>query len=470
MRTFRGDEVTLEAARIEALGARLRGGLLAPGAPGYDGARSLWNGMIDRRPGVIARCVGTADVLEALRFAREHDLLVSVKAGGHNIAGQAICEGGLVIDVSAMRGVWVDPERRIARAQAGCLLGDIDRETQLHGLASVMGFVSTTGAAGVTLGGGFGYLTRRFGWTSDNLRSVEVVTADGVLRRASEGENPDLFWGLRGGGGNLGIVTGLEHALHEVGPEVVGGAIAWRGEEAPAVLDFFRGLAAQAPEDLCCVAGLRLAPPAPWLPQAVHGRPIVLVVVCHSGPVERAERELAALKAFGSPVGDVVGRRPYLQQQALLDATQPKGRRYYWKSEFLAGLEPEALVPLIEHAAEIPSPHSAILLFQLGGALARLPEDHSAMGNRDARWVLNVAAAWERPEDDGANVAWARGCWEAMRRFSSGGVYVNFLSEDEQEDRTRQAYGANYARLARIKARWDPDNFFRHNKNVAPQT
>ncbi|MEZ5330871.1 MAG: FAD-binding oxidoreductase [Thermoanaerobaculia bacterium] len=468
MRTLQGTESAVDKAKVDALRAQLRGGLIAPEDAGYDEARSLWNAMIDRRPGLIARCTGTSDVLAALRFAREHDLLLSVKSGGHNIAGQAICEDGFVIDVSAMRGVWADPVRRIARAAPGALLGDVDRETQLHGLAGVMGFVSTTGAAGVTLGGGFGYLTRRFGWTADNLRGVDVVTADGVLRRASAEENPDLFWALRGGGGNFGIVTGFEHELHEVGPEITAGAIAWRGEEAPAVLSFFREMAAEAPEELCCVAGLRLAPPAPWLATDVHGKPIVLVVVCHTGDPARAEADLAPLKALGSPVGDVVMRRPYTQQQALLDATQPKGRRYYWKSEYFGELPPEALDTAVEHAARIVSPHAAILLFQLEGALNRLPEDHSAAGNRGTRWVLNVAGSWERSEDDEANIAWARACWEDMRRFSTGGVYVNFLTEDEGEDRTAQAYGANHARLAELKAKWDPDNVFRHNKNVAP--
>jgi FAD/FMN-containing dehydrogenase len=420
-------------------------------------------------PALIARCAGTADVVESVRFAREHGLLNSLKAGGHNIAGQAVCEDGLMIDVSQMLGVWVDPAARIARAQAGCTLGCVDRETQLHGLAAVMGFVSTTGAAGVTVGGGFGYLTRKHGWTCDNLRSVEIVTADGSVRTAGKNDETDLFWAVRGGGGNFGIVTGFEYELHPVGPEIVAGAIAWRGEDALSVMQFFRSFAAEAPPELTCVLGLRLAPPAPWLPPEIHGKRIALVIVCHSGSIEQAESDLAPLKAFGSPVGDVVTRRPYMQQQALLDATQPKGRRYYWKSDYLPGIDPAAFPKLIEHSERIASPHSAILLFQLEGALNRLPEDHCAAGARDTKWVVNIAGSWEDPTDDERNIEWARAAWQEMRPFSTGSAYVNFMTEDEGADRLQQAYGTNHARLCELKARWDPDNLFRHNKNIEPR-
>ena len=468
MRTLEGSKVDLPEDALSAFASRLRGELLTPEAPEYDEARSIWNAMIDRRPALIARCAGTADVVEAVRFAREHSLLNSVKCGGHNIAGQAVCEDGLMIDLSGMTGVWVDPVGRTARAQAGCTLGDVDRETQLHGLAGVMGFVSTTGASGVTVGGGFGYLTRKYGWTCDNLRSVEVVTADGVVRTASAENDPDLFWAIRGGGGNFGIVTSFEHELYLVGPEIFSGAIAWRGEDAPQVMEFFHSFAGEAPPELTCVLGLRLAPPAPWLPPEMHGKQICLVIVCHSGSVEQAERDLAPLKAFGSPVGDVITRRPYVQQQGLLDATQPKGRRYYWKSDYLPKLDPEAFPVLREHAGNIASPHSAILLFQLEGAINGIPEDHCAAGARDTRWVLNVAGSWESPEDDERNVEWARGCWRAMRPFSSGSAYVNFMTEDEGADRLDEAFGKNHARLRELKTKWDPQNLFRHNKNIAP--
>ena len=374
-----------------------------------------------------------------------------------------------MLDMSLMRGVWVDPAAQVARAQAGCLLGDVDRETQLHGLAAVLGFVSDTGCAGLTLGGGFGYLSRRFGWTSDNLTAIDLVTADGRAIRASEREHSDLFWGLRGGGGNFGVATSFEYALHPVGPDIVGGAIAWRGEEAASVLEMYRSLVAQAPPELTCVAGLRLAPPAPWIANEVHGKPIVALFVCYSGSLADGEKLLAPIKAFGAPVGDVVQKRPYVSQQALLDATQPKGRRYYWKSEYLRGFEPGLFTQAIEHAGRIVSPHSAILIFPLDGAVNRLPEDHSAVGNRDAAAVLNIGGSWERADDDRKNIEWARGAWRDLRQFSTGGTYVNFLTEDDGDDRTRAAYRTNYARLAEVKAAWDPTNLLRTNKNILPR-
>ena len=467
---FPQEDSMLGKEAVDALKGRLRGSVLAAGDPGYDDARSIWNAMIDRRPALIARCLGVADVVAAVAFARERGLPLSVKGGGHNIAGLAVCDDALLLDMSAMRGVLVDPAARVARAQAGCLLGDVDRETQLHGLAAILGFVSNTGIAGLTLGGGFGYLTRRFGWTSDTVRSMEMVTADGRVVRASDAENPDLFWGLRGGGGNFGVVTSFEYELHPVGPEIVAGGIAWRAEDAPALLERYRAIAEDSPVELTVAAALRLAPPAPWLSPAVHGKPIVAFFVCHSGPLDQAEREVAPIKAFGAPVGDIVQRRPYVSQQALLDATQPKGRRYYWKSEYLPGLSPALLAKAVEHAGRILSPHSAVIFFPIGGKVAALPPDHSAVGNRDARVVLNVAAAWERPADDQANVQWARAAWEDMRSFSTGGTYVNFLTEEEGGERIRAAYGGNYQRLVDVKTKWDPGNLFRMNKNVAPRS
>jgi FAD/FMN-containing dehydrogenase len=454
---------------LKDLAARLGREVLLPGGPGYDEARSVWNAMIDRRPAAIVPCHGTADVASCVGFARERGLPLSIKGGGHNIAGLAVCDGGLMLDMSPLRGVRVDPTARTARAQAGCLLADVDRETQAHGLAAVLGFVSNTGIAGLTLGGGFGYLTRRFGWTCDNLLSMEVVTADGRVVRASEAENGDLFWGLRGGGGNFGVVTEIEYRLYPVGPEVVAGAVVWRAEDAPEVLEMYRALTEQAPPELTCLAVLRKAPPAPWLPPEVHGQPIVALFLCDSGPLAEAERRVAPIKAFGSPVGDVVQRRPYVSQQSLLDPTQPKGRRYYWKSEYLPGVPSEMLPSLTEHAARMASPHSAVLLFPIGGALNHLPEGHSPAGNRDAAAVLNVMASWEDARDDAANVEWARAAWGDLRRFSTGGSYVNFMTEEEGVDRIHAAYGGNYPRLVEVKRRWDPDNLFRMNKNVPPR-
>lgn len=453
---------------LDAFKAQIRGQLILPGDPGYDDARSVWNAMIDRRPSLILRCLGVSDIVAGVTYARQHHLELSIKAGGHNIAGLAVNDGGITLDLSLMRGVWTDPATRTARVQPGALLGDLDRDTQLHGLAAVLGFVSNTGAAGLTLGGGFGYLSRRFGWTSDNVLSMDLVTADGRLVRASERENSDLFWALRGGGGNFGVVTSFEHKLYPVGPEITGGGIAWPAEESAGVLEMFRSVTEKAPPEFSCVAVLRIAPPAPWLAPEIHGKPIVALFACHTGSLEEGAQALAPVKAFRKPVGDIIQRRPYVTQQSLLDATQPKGRRYYWKSEYLPKIEPALLERAIANAGALPSPHSAIVLFPLGGAIQDQPPEHSPVGNRDASFVLNVTAAWERSEDDQANVEWARSTWRDMRRFSTGGAYINFMTEEEGDERIRAAYGKNYDRLVEAKTRWDPDNLFRVNKNIAP--
>jgi FAD/FMN-containing dehydrogenase len=460
------------AVKGKALGdlkTRLRGDLILPGTSGYDESRSVWNAMIDRRPAVIVRPKGVPDVATGIRFAREQGLPLSIKGGGHNIAGLAVADGGLMLELSLMRAVSVDPAARTARVEPGCLLSDVDRETQAHGLATVLGFVSATGVAGLTLGGGFGYLTRRFGWTSDNVLSLDVVTADGRTVHASPQHNPDLFWGLRGGGGNFGVVTSLEFKLHPVGPEVIGGLIAWRGEEAPQVLEMYRTLTQQAQPELTVAAILRMAPPSPWLPRNMHGKPIVALVVCHSGPLDEAEKQLAAIKGFGSPVGDIVQRRTYVSQQSIVDATQPKGRRNYWKSEYLPGFKPRMLAKAVEHAGRKASPYSAVGLFPIDGALNRLPEDHSAMSNREAAGVLNITASWDNAEHDSANIEWARAAWQDLRGFSTGGTYINFQSEDEGIERIRAAYGRNYDRLVEVKTKWDPENFFHVNKNIVPR-
>ena len=464
-----GNTVDIAADVLQSFKAAFKGQILSADDAAFDETRKVWNAMIDRRPGLIARCTGTADVVQALRFARQHGLLNSVRGGGHNIAGLAVCEGGLMIDLSLLRGVWVDPLRRVAQAQAGCTLGDVDRETQVHGLAAVLGFVSATGIAGLTVGGGFGYLTRSHGWTCDNLVSVEVVTAAGHVLRASENENADLFWALRGGGGNFGIVTSFEYKLVAVGPEILGGAIAWRGEDAKQVLDAWREFSAKAPRELTTVAVLRMAPPAPWLPKEVHGKPIVALFVCHSGKIEDGEALLAPLRKLGRPLADIVTRRPYTQMQSLLDATQPKGRRYYWKSHYLAGIDDRMIDLAAEHAGRIRSPHSAILLFQIQGALNERPAGYSPAGNRNAAYVLNIAGSWESAADDAANIAWARDCFEATRSCSTGGTYINFLTEEEGRDRIEAAYSpADLQKLAALKRKLDPDQLFRHTKSVAP--
>lgn len=463
-----GRDIDLTQEAIDGLRTRLRGSLLLSGDAGYDASRAVWNAMIDRRPALIARCLGTADVIAGVAFAREQGLLLCIKGGGHNIAGLAAADGALMLDMSPMRGVWVDAPGQVAHAQAGCLLGDVDRETQLHGLAAVLGFVSETGIAGLTLGGGFGYLTRRWGWTSDNVAGMDVVTADARLVRASAAENPDLFWGLRGGGGNFGVVTGIDYQLYAVGPEIVGGLVAWPAEAAPDVLALFRSLAEAAPPELTLALFMRPAPPAPWLPKAMHGQPIVAILACHSGTPEEGEKAVAPIKAFGQPIGDVLLRRPYAQLQGLLDATQPRGRRYYWKSEYLARIEPALCDRFIDHAARIPSPHSAAILFQIGGALNGVAEEHSPVGNRDARYVLNITSAWDEAIADDVNIAWARETWNDLRAFSTGGTYINFLTQDEGSERTAAALGRGLERLAEVKAKWDPDNLFRTNRNIGP--
>lgn len=468
LRTVDGTEIDLPQVVINGWKARLRGPVLAPSDAGYEESRTIWNAMIDRSPAMVARCLGNTDVIECVRFAREHNLLLCIKGGGHNIAGLAVADDALMLDLSLMRGVWVDSQKRVAHTQAGCLLGDVDRETQLHGLASVLGFVSLTGVAGLTLGGGFGYLTRRWGWTVDNVVSMDVVTAEGRLVRAGSDENADLFWGLCGGGGNFGVVTSIDYALHPVGPEVVGGVVAWPASEAPGVLELYRTLVEKAPLELTLVALLRPAPPAPWLPQEWHGTPIVAILACHSGRPDDGEKAVAPIKSFGKPIGDILVRRPYVQMQSLLDATQPRGRRYYWKSEYLPRIEPALCERVIDQAAVIPSPHSAVVLFQLDGELNKRSPDERSVGNRDARFVLNIAGSWERSDDDEANVDWARGAWNDMKRFSTGGTYVNFLTEDDGFERTKAALGGSIQRLAQVKTRWDPDNVFRTNRNIQP--
>lgn len=467
LKGMNGAAVQVAPDALAAFKAAFKGPVLTPEDAGYEDARKVWNAMIDRRPGLIARCTGTMDVVQAVRFARRHSLMHSVRSGGHNIAGLAVCDGGLMIDMSLMRGVWVDPAQSTARAQAGCTLANLDRETQLHGLAAVLGFVSETGIAGLTVGGGFGYLTRRHGWTCDTVLSMEVVTAEGKAVRASATENADLFWALRGGSGNFGIVTSFEYRLFRVGPEILGGAIAWRGEDSKQVLEAFSEFSATAPRELTLVAALRIAPPAPWLPKEIHGKPMAAIFVCYSGKPEDGEALLAPLRKTGSPVADIVTRRPYVQMQGLLDATQPKGRRYYWKSHYMEAIGADAVRLAGEHASRIVSPHSALLMFQIGGALNDLPEDHSPAGNRDARYVLNIAGAWEKPEDDAANIEWARAAFEAMKPCSTGGTYINFLTQEEGADRIEAAYGRpTLERLAAIKRQWDPDGFFIHTKGV----
>ena len=452
---------------VEAFEARLDGSLIRPGDGAYDDAIRIWNGMIKKRPSMVVRPSGTTGVIHTVNFARDHGLELSIKGGGHNIAGLALSDGGITLDMSGMRSVSVEVRARRATAEAGCVLGDLDRATQHHGLATALGFVSLTGLAGLTLGGGFGYLSRRFGWTVDDLEEVEIVTADGIARRASRTEHADLFWAIRGGGGNFGVVTSFVFRLHEIGPQVTAGLIAWPASEAEGVLEVFRRVAEAAPRELTLAALMRNAPAAPWLAQTAHGTPIVAILVCHSGPVEQAAADLAPIKQHGRPLADLIQVKAYVAQQSMLDATQPAGRHYYWKSEFLPGIDAGFLATYREQFVGNTSPANQIVLFQMGGAIADRQEDDGAVGNREAAFACVIQASW--PEGDpeaAAHLDWVRRAWGALKSHSTGGNYVNFQTEDEVDERTRQSYRDNFARLAAVKAAYDPTNLFRVNRNI----
>jgi FAD/FMN-containing dehydrogenase len=446
------------------------GAVLEPGDNGYEGAREIWNGDIQRRPAVIARCEGTADVLAAVRFAREREMAVAVRGGGHAVAGHALCDDGVVIDLSPMIRVRVDPVAGTVRAQGGCMWRHVDHETQAFGLAVTGGIVTHTGIGGLTLGGGIGHLMRRFGLTIDSLVSCDVVTADGEFLVASEREHPDLFWGLRGGGGNFGIVTSFEYQLHPLGPMVLAGVLAWPMAQAAKVLHNFRDFIAEAPDEVGIMANLRLAPPLPVFPEALWGQPVVALIVCYAGPIEEGREVLRPLREFMTPAVDAVGPKPYVAHQALFDPAYPHGRHYYWKSWKLPPLSDAAIEVIVEQARAISSPLSAVPIFTLGGAVARAEDDATAFSGRGSAHDINFVASWlpDDPEPE-RHKAWARTAWEAIRPYSDG-VYVNFLS-DEPSTQVRVAYGAaKYARLTSLKSKYDATNFFRFNQNIAPGT
>jgi FAD/FMN-containing dehydrogenase len=454
---------------VERLRAGVQGAVILPADPGYDAARAIWNGAIDRRPACIVRCTGVADVVAAVGFARDQDLQVAVRSGGHGVGGHAVSDGGLMIDLSPMKGIRVDPAARTARAEAGVLWGELDRETQLHGLATVGGIVTHTGVAGLTLGGGIGWLMRKHGATVDNLVSVDLVTADGEVLTASEDENPDLFWGVRGGGGNFGIVTSFEYRLHPVGPIVLAGPIFHPLEDARDVLRFYRQFAASAPDELTTIFELSVAQPLPFLPADVHGKPIVMIGACYTGPPQEGVDVVRPLKEFGSPIADLLEPTPYLALQSMFDPFVPHGWHRYWKSVELPPLTDEAIDILVGHASIQTSPKSYCIVFQLGGALARVGADETAFSQRDAAHNVNINAVWTEDDPDGErHVAWAREFFSALQPQAGGQVYLNFLG-DEGTDRVRQAYGERqYERLVGLKRRYDPTNFFRMNQNIEP--
>ncbi len=450
------------------LEAHFAGRLVRPAEPDYDDVRKVWNGMIDRRPSLIAQCRDAGDVVAAVRFARRKHLVVSIRGGGHNVAGTAVCDGGLMIDLSRMTGIRIDPARRTAQAEAGLLWGEFDRECQSFGLATTAGIVTHTGIAGLTLGGGIGHLMRKHGLTCDNLLSVDLVTADGAEVHASEDEEPDLFWAVRGGGGNFGVVTTFEYRLHPVGPTVVAGLLMHRAERATEVLRFYRDFAAQAPRELGSVVSLRTAPVLPWVPEDLRGRPVVAIPVCYAGPTAEAERVLQPLRAFGPPAADLVMPKPYLEHQTMFDVTVPHGWHYYWKSVSLPPLTNGAIDTLVDTAWRKHSPRSYMILFHKGGAVRDLSDDAMAYTGRDAEHELNINGAWTAEDQENDDTAWTRESFEQMLRHSTGGVYVNFLG-DEGRDRVRAAYGpTKYERLVQLKRRYDPNNFFRLNQNIDP--
>jgi FAD/FMN-containing dehydrogenase len=463
---------SLKSTAIGGLSGSFRGELLLPTSPGYHTARRIWNGAIDRHPACIARCTGVADVVAAVRFARERDLEIAVRGGGHNVAGTAVCDDGIVIDLSAMRAVWVDPAGRTAGVQGGALWGDVDRETQAHGLATTGGIVGHTGVAGLTLGGGLGFLMRKHGLTIDNLLAAEVVTAEGGIVRASADSHPDLFWALRGGGGNFGVVTSFRFALHPVGPTVMAGPVFWAADDTTDVLRFYRDFAAEAPDELGSVIRLGTVPPLAVIPEDLHWRPAIAVACCYAGAVEEGERALRALRQFGAPLVDLISPTPYAAFQGALDDTVLHGWHYYWKSTNLAGLSDDAIAVIADHAYTAASSRSYSAIFHMGGAVSRVPQDSTAYVAREVAHNIVIDAVWlpdESGEHAGAETAWARRFLQALGPHRAGGVYVNFLDSDDDTSRVREAYGDPiYRRLAEVKAKYDPDNAFHHNKNIQP--
>ena len=464
-----GAEATIDDGAVEGLRGRLRGGVLRQEDPGYEEARRVWNGMIDRRPALIARAVRAADVIQSVHFARENDLLLSVRGGGHNVAGTAVADGGLTLDLSAMKGIEVDPERRTVRAEAGVTIGELDKETQAFGLATPMGVVSETGIAGLTLGGGLGWLRRLHGLSSDNLLSVDIVTADGRFVTASASENPDLFWGVRGGGGNFGVVTSFEYRLHPVGPEVTFCFVLYPGDRAKEVLRAVEEYLVDAPEEVSPLGVLGRVPRDDAFPEERHGEQYVAVLAMHPGNLEEGERVLRPLRELGDPIADFSGPMPYTEAQKILDEDYPDGGRYYWKSTNVDGLGDETIDRLVAHAEAAPSDHSTIDVWYQGGAMGRVGAAETAFGDRSAPVLLGVEANWDNGDDE-ANVAWARETVSGMRRFSVGGTYLNFPGFLEEGGALmRDAYGENYGRLVALKNQYDPANLFRLNPNVRPE-
>ncbi|WP_027865601.1 FAD-binding oxidoreductase [Massilia alkalitolerans] len=458
---------TLTNGQFNELKGAIRGDILQAGDAGYDAARTVWNAMIDRHPAIIVRCAGTADVRAALVYARDHGLPLAVRGGGHNIAGSALCEDGLVIDLSAMRSVQVDARQRRAWVEGGASLRDFDHEAQSYGLATPLGINSTTGVAGLTLGGGFGWLSRTLGLAADNLLSAEMVTADAQRLHVSESEYPDLFWAIRGGGGNFGVVTRFEFGLHPVGPEITAGLIVFPSAQARAILMQYRDAVDAMPADMTVWAVLRKAPPLPFLPTEAHGQDVLVLPVFSPSRGASVDAAIERISHFGEALGMHVGPMPYAAWQQIFDPLLTPGARNYWKSHNFARLSDEAIDVVMRYAGNLPTPQCEIFLGLLGAQASAPPPQAMAYPHRDALYVMNVHTRWDDPADDAHCIAWARDFFRDAAPYASGGVYVNFMPQDESE-RTPDAYGANYQRLAEIKQKYDPDNVFRANQNIRP--
>ena len=459
--------VELDPRAINQLRGEFRGALLRPGEEGYDEARRIWNGGIDRRPALIARCAGVGDVVAAVRFARDHDLLISVRGGGHAVAGHAVCDGGIMIDLSLMKAIRVDPEARTARAAGGVLWGELDRATQAFGLATTGGIISHTGIGGLTLGGGLGHLMRKHGLTVDNLLAVDLVTADAERIAVSAESEPELFWGLRGGGGNFGIATTLEYRLHKVGPLVLGGPIFWRLTDAPDVLRVIRDFAPEAPDELGISIALVKAPPMPFLPKEEYGQPALGLVLAWTGDPAEGEKVIAPLRAISTPIAELVRPVPYVALQSMLDAGAPHGRHYYWKAHRIPVLTDGVIDTIVGRAETMTSPFSQIGVWAVGGAVSRIDPTATAVGEREIGFEINIAAGWPpRDTESQRHVAWVREAWDALRPHSVG-VYANFLS-DEGAEGLEAAYRGRLRRLTALKDRYDPENVFRLNANIPP--
>ncbi len=467
LRGLNGDSHRIDEEAISTLSSRIRGQVIRAGEDGFEHARSLWNGMIDRTPGLVIRAQGTADIQAAVDFARDNDLLLAVRAGGHQIAGLAVADGALQLDLSNMRSVHVDEARRIVQVDPGALLGDVDRETQLYGLAVPSGVNSTTGIAGLTLGGGFGWITRKFGMTIDNLLSVDIVTADGKLRKANANQNPDLFWAIRGGGGNFGVVASFEFGAHPIGPEVMSGLVVHPIEAAPELLRDFRRICNKAPDELTVWSVLRKAPPLPFLPADWHGREVLIFAACHTGSLDAGEAAMRELRSLGTPIADVIAPHPFSGWQAAFDPLLTPGARNYWKSHDFVDLSDRAIAVILDAAGQLPDPECEIFIAHVGGAMSRVASDATAFPQRNAHFVMNVHTRWQDKSRDKACIAWARDVFERTKPFSAGSVYVNFVPDDEP-GRLVEAYGSNMERLRAIKTKYDPHNLFRVNHNIVP--